>query len=537
MRSLLVRIRSLRVRIRSLVAMSFHTSIDGSYYKRGRGKDHLAQVSAKYGDHWFFVAEASGLDKVCAKDMYSARKEYWIADETLPRDARDLQAYNWARPLTPLADYSSGGALFVGGIEAMIMVSEGTIDFIDTVLDCRGDPSRRRPGARAQGVDAGSNWPPYVQYENIPTNRISLIDLDTYLKCMDEGHQLLDCIFGDLAKGRRILVACMNGAHRSALICAILLSGSSVHDPLSYVRDLRAIAVPRAPWENHCTSERAVEEYRHMALCLVDYYKLLLMTKIVLNRKSAVATVKAIVHERSEMAAVAESRLADAREAEQAAAGMGRHAQERSMLASGLVLSRFSNLDKGRHKLPENPGGSEYGYTAAHHAFGNVASGVARSGGAAGSADPEGSVFRAPKPRSSREPRSQSRTHARSRPTQRQSWPGGGYRSRSQSGFQEHARGGTWVVKEKWPESNLPTRMLFRDELLPSELQDLLDVTVSDHAVDRGDADLPTLFTAINSKEFDMARRELTKMPHGDPAFPLRTARTIKSCNCITARS
>jgi hypothetical protein len=104
-------------------------------------------------------------------------------------------------------EFTTGAILLVGGLEAAMEVLSGpNIAGVDVVFDCRGDPTI----GRHRTVHHLPPTPPGVTMRHIPATSLSGFVMNS--RFVEAYTPLAEAI----QQGRRILVFCINGKHRSA---------------------------------------------------------------------------------------------------------------------------------------------------------------------------------------------------------------------------------------------------------------------------------------------------------------------------------
>jgi protein-tyrosine phosphatase len=107
-------------------------------------------------------------------------------------------------------EFTSGGRLFLGGLESAEHACAANILGIEVLVDCRDGPSllwdrRRRPHRL--------NVPSTIQRLHVPATHLSAWwPAAVIVKAYEP-------VFRALAAGKQVLVFCINGKHRSAKTC------------------------------------------------------------------------------------------------------------------------------------------------------------------------------------------------------------------------------------------------------------------------------------------------------------------------------
>ncbi len=169
--------------------------------------------------------------------------------------------YNGVRSQTLLLTFANGGCVFLGGLEAMQLVAGENPAAIDVIVDCRGDNTigRHHRYVGELAVPRGCT------YRLIHLNRLSVLDRGGDLKFRHELADNFGQVFADLAKGKRVLIGCINGARRSSRAAALVVATAydvSGTCACEYVQALRSIASFEPKDDRHCNGARFIDAYR-----------------------------------------------------------------------------------------------------------------------------------------------------------------------------------------------------------------------------------------------------------------------------------
>ncbi len=117
-----------------------------------------------------------------------------------------------------IQEFTSGGELYIGGIEAAKEATEGANTLrIDCICECRDGSSQQQDRGHVPHTVV---TPLGVLHLKIPASRLMHWDR-RFGKTISEAYQPL---FDALVQGRTVLVHCKNGRHRSAQVCAAVMS-------------------------------------------------------------------------------------------------------------------------------------------------------------------------------------------------------------------------------------------------------------------------------------------------------------------------
>ena len=142
----------------------------------------------------------------------------------------------------------------------------------DCIYDCSGPKPQASARNRGRGKASAQNrdmrrredddipWEQIfkdlgVRYERLSTNTFLSGDGRTPSgRGADQFRKLLTDVCDDLARGRKVLIVCVQGQCRSVfLVCALLLRATDGR-PMEFVRSLRALAYPKRGYdERHCS--------------------------------------------------------------------------------------------------------------------------------------------------------------------------------------------------------------------------------------------------------------------------------------------
>ncbi len=117
-----------------------------------------------------------------------------------------------------IQEFTSGGKLYLGGIESAVEATEGpNLLGIDCVCECRDGSSEHQGRGHVPHTVV---TPLGVLHLKIPASRLMHWDR-RFGKTISEAYQPL---FEALVQGRTVLVHCKNGRHRSAQVCTAVLA-------------------------------------------------------------------------------------------------------------------------------------------------------------------------------------------------------------------------------------------------------------------------------------------------------------------------
>ena len=145
-------------------------------------------------------------------------------------------------------EFSNGGRLYLGGIEAYEEVCQGNAANIQHLCDCRGDNKIDRLGRHH---DWRKKIPKGVSYQQLQLNRLAVIEsrarghIAPTLKYAHEFQERFQPLLDAVARGESILVFCVNGKNRSPtavlIVYAVFLQKDMVyrrdHDPMWDIGD------------------------------------------------------------------------------------------------------------------------------------------------------------------------------------------------------------------------------------------------------------------------------------------------------------
>ncbi len=130
------------------------------------------------------------------------------------------EATSHSRVRVSIQEFTSGGELYIGGIEAAKHASAGPNDLdIDCICECRdGESERQDRGHEPHSIVV----PAGTLHLKVPASRLMHWDR-RHGATIREAYQPL---FDALLQGRTVLVHCKNGRHRSAQVCAAVMSAA-----------------------------------------------------------------------------------------------------------------------------------------------------------------------------------------------------------------------------------------------------------------------------------------------------------------------
>ena len=144
-------------------------------------------------------------------------------------------------------ELSSGASVWVGGFESVDRAChEGNEMGFGAVLDCRGlFPLTRRRRRHDMNPQQG------VEYSSVSQTKLGMIVTRRLFE------QMMEPVLAAVSRRQRVLVACVNGRHRSAQLAALLVLGAQPQVPGEPVE----ASVDRAL--NHVWQRRHLTEWTH----------------------------------------------------------------------------------------------------------------------------------------------------------------------------------------------------------------------------------------------------------------------------------
>jgi protein-tyrosine phosphatase len=132
-----------------------------------------------------------------------------------------------------IQEFTSGGELYIGGIEAAKEATEGANTLrIDCICECRDGSSQQQDRGH---VPHTVRTVAGMVHLKIPATRLMYWDTSPSGKNITDAYTPL---FDALLQGRKVLVHCKNGRHRSAQVCGAVMTtvmGVDVEQAQNYI--------------------------------------------------------------------------------------------------------------------------------------------------------------------------------------------------------------------------------------------------------------------------------------------------------------
>ena len=119
-----------------------------------------------------------------------------------PHEGIWLRVSRWVL-LSCSQDFVGGGAVFLGGIEALDLLEQGNPANIEVVVDCRGRPNDRSGNTREVPSGLG------LDIVHLPATNLTKQENRWELR------RGFEPIYQHLKNGKDVLMHCVNGKHRS----------------------------------------------------------------------------------------------------------------------------------------------------------------------------------------------------------------------------------------------------------------------------------------------------------------------------------